>query len=66
MQDFTISLHEQKVEVKTSLSSEEILETIKKTGKEVKYLSSHIWLCREISEAAPVLKDIKNTIYNDY
>ncbi|XP_045480624.1 copper transport protein ATOX1 [Harmonia axyridis] len=42
VQDFTISLPDQKVEVKTSLSSEEILETIKKTGKEVKYLSSHI------------------------
>ncbi|KAL3265243.1 hypothetical protein HHI36_009457 [Cryptolaemus montrouzieri] len=41
VQDFSISLPEQKVQVKTSLSSEEILETIKKTGKEVKYIASH-------------------------
>lgn len=40
MEKVDISLAEQKVKVTSSLSSEEILEVIKKTGKTVEYLSS--------------------------
>ncbi|KAK9875902.1 hypothetical protein WA026_009689 [Henosepilachna vigintioctopunctata] len=41
VENFTIDINEQKVEVRSSLSADQILQTIRKTGKEVKYISSH-------------------------
>ncbi|XP_056639082.1 uncharacterized protein LOC130894655 [Diorhabda carinulata] len=38
--EVTISLENQRVKVKSSLSAEEILNVIKKTGKEVTFVSS--------------------------
>lgn len=40
VEDFNISLESQKVTVKSTLSADEILEVIKKTGKEVQYIAS--------------------------
>lgn len=40
VEDFDISLENQKVTVKSSLSADEILNVIKKTGKEVQYINS--------------------------
>lgn len=38
--DFKVNLETQKVEVKSSLSADEILEVIKKTGKETQLIST--------------------------
>ncbi|CAH1173924.1 unnamed protein product [Phaedon cochleariae] len=40
VEDFEISLETQSVKVKTTLSAEEILEVIGKTGKEVSFVST--------------------------
>lgn len=41
MEKVNVNLQEQKVEVTTNLTSDEIMEIIKKTGKEVMYVKSH-------------------------
>nr|CAI5835489.1 unnamed protein product [Callosobruchus analis] len=40
VEDFDISLADQSVKVKTSLSANEVLEVIKKTGKEAEFIKS--------------------------
>ncbi|XP_018565231.1 metal homeostasis factor ATX1 [Anoplophora glabripennis] len=40
VEDFNVNLENQKVQVKSSLPANEILEVIKKTGKETQLISS--------------------------
>jgi len=41
IENVDISLPEQRVKVKTILSADEVLELIKKTGKDTQYIASH-------------------------
>ncbi|KAG6459841.1 hypothetical protein O3G_MSEX011632 [Manduca sexta] len=40
VEDFSISLPEQKVSVRSSLSADQLLEVIKKTGKKTTYVAT--------------------------
>ncbi|XP_066147079.1 uncharacterized protein Atox1 [Euwallacea fornicatus] len=40
IENFNINLKDQRVKVKTNLSPDEVLDIIKKTGKEIQYVAS--------------------------